>query len=132
MLAVRHQGHAPDRFPDPDLIDSDKLIADCANQGGRHPQSKVRSRSLAGPLLGRRIARKDSAGHDKEDDRHSGNVLGAGVPVGEPSICLTAGEGEGNPKRDRGEDIGQIVDSVSQQRRASPDHNNGDLQDKGH
>ncbi len=126
MQAVGDKGRRTDRPADPDPVDRDQLVAgEPDDAGSDHDTDVVDLLRVEQPPYG--LDAGHHCGHrDHDDDEHPGEVLRAAVAVGVAARGRPSAEYEGDPQRDGGQGVGEVVDGVGEQgHRAGGEHDQG-------
>lgn len=131
MVTVGDERRALDLAADADAEHGDDLVADETEHPGRcHDAEHVDLLRVDQPV-DRLVAGDQRAEQNQADDDHAGKVLDAAEAIGETRRRLAPGEGEGDPERDGGGRIADIVDGVGEQGHAAAQQDNDDLQNRG-
>lgn len=66
---------------------------------------------------------------DHENDEQPREIFGTAEPVGVAARGCTPAEDEGNPQRNSGERVGEIMDGISQERDGTAEDDHDSLKD---
>src|SRR5262245_18990049 len=132
MIAICDQRGAVDLAADPDAKDRDRLVAEEAyDRGGDHcPQ--IPNILRVHQSLDAFITRDERTCQDHKNDRYAGYILDPTEAEGEPRSWPLAAEPERDCKRNCSRGVGEIVDGIRQQRHASRDQDDDELQCSGY
>ena len=128
MVSVRDQGRAVDLLADADPEHRNRLVAEKADDRGRHHRAQI------GYVLGMQepidalIPGDDRARENRQYDGDPGQVLDAPITEGKASARLLAREPECDRQRDRSRGVAEIMNCIGQQRHAAGDEDHDQLQ----
>ena len=131
VIAVGDERGAVDLAPDPDAEDGDRLVAGEAGDARRRHPAEMRDRLRMDQPVDRLPAGDEGAEEDDADDGGACEILDPAHAMGEAEARLPSGEDEGDPQRNRGGRVADIVDRVGEQRHAPGELDDDDLQDRG-
>ena len=129
VVAVGDEGRRADGPALADAEERDGLVADEADESRHGDPSHVVDRRRVQEAVDGLPSGEHGRQGDHGDDEESGEVLGAAVAVGVTAGGGASAEDEGDPERDRGERVAEVVDRVGQQRHRPGDVDDGELRE---
>jgi hypothetical protein len=115
-----------DRLAHPHPIAGHQLVPEGPDYSGRdHPRNLIDEKRLDEALC--RLPDHQACRHrDRDHDHQAGPVLDPVEPIGVSPSRRPATDREGDPKRDRGQRVGEVVQSVRKEgHRAAEDDDHG-------
>ena len=131
VQAVGDERRGADASSDADAVERDELVAGEPDQSCGDEDADVGDGFGVEEAADRLVSGDDGRQRDHGDDEDSGQVFGSSVAVGVAPRCRSTAEGEGDPQRERGQRVGEVVDGVGEQRDRSGQHDDDGLQHAG-
>ena len=126
VQAVGDERGGADASADADAVERDELVAGEPDQACGDEDADVGDGLGVEQAADRLVSGDEGRQRDHRDDEDSGQVFGSSVAVGVAAGCCATAEGEGDPQRERGQRVGEVVDGVGEQRdRAGEQDNDG-------
>ena len=115
MLSIRHQGFRAYAAADADPIAGHQFVTRGTDQTGGDDPGDLFDQAWFDQAASRFPDDESGRGPDCQHDDHTGSVLGPVEPVGVTAGGTASPQRECDPKGDRGEGVGEIVDGVGKQ-----------------
>jgi len=132
VVAVRDQGSAVDFPADPDAEHRNRLIARKADHSSNGDPADLGNGLRVKKPIDRFVAGNNRAREDDQNDGKARQVFHSPKAVGECSRRLAADQNEGDPKRDCGGGVADVVDRVGQQGNGTGREDDAKLQSSRH
>ncbi len=129
MITIGDESHAVDFAPDPNAKHRHGFVADESDDaGGNHPRNETDALRVD-QALDCLITGEDGTEQDDRDNDHARQILYPPQTIDESFARFAACQHKGNPERDGGHRISDVVDRVGEQRDAARNRHDSKLED---
>jgi len=130
-MPIGNEGGAADFFADLDAEAGDRLVADETDRRCNHHRPKMLYRLRVEETIDRFIAGNNSAQQDRKHDCNARQVFDPSVAVSESFVGFPSREPEGNPERDGGRGVTDIMNRVGKERHTARKYDDDNLENGG-